>query len=662
MMEKNADESLREEGAAAPAQTSEGQKPVVLKDIYGDTYRLDAPMPLNGCRAVHHAGERGLWTLLPIPEYPGTDCAALSDVYVLTRDDGSGGETEVEEILLPASEIKRPDEPGLNGVVLTRDLQNCVRGDRWHPDWLSADTFWRMLARVADGVGLAAERQLFPFKLTRDRLFVDEQAGRMYLAVARANRVTEAMRQDPWLAAALPPELRDPAQETVEAAQTTYALAALVFSLLRDWTPDGPDGALIASDGTGRIPAVETLPSLFPLRDELAALMEKAFSDNLAERPTPDAWRNLLNRCADEMRRRLGGAASASGREDETEEEENETPATAPSDEAAFAAVESPDGAPWLLAAAGQPVREARWRFRAYQLPDDKWPLWDARLDSLTPAQRRQFAVLRFPADRLQAGGEQYALFEDRTPAGAETFQWSDYSDADRLRENLKGALRLTAALIEDIALAQAMGVPVDMFSTRQLVNLPEAAVALCGQNLQGGRAMSPESVAGHLLSKLAGTTLMSPELNRLLAGGQAAPDAWARALRYAADHTQACAGCGRRLMPGAICPDCGCAALVFAVRRDVEPQHEQRALAADGSGIPLSQLYPGAADDPALSLAWAGAQGCFLATNLSGRDWKYIAGGQGGVLTAGQSMPVLPGTRLAILPRQMEITYDWPL
>lgn len=621
-------------------------KPVVLKDVYGDQYRLGAPQQ-NGCRTVTHG--RDVWTLLPIPNYPNTDCAELSDLYTLTRDDGSGGEIDVEEILLPASEIESADDESRNGVILSRDLGDCLRGDDWHPDWLSTDRVWRMLARVADGVERAVEMGVCPFKLTRDRLFVEEAGDGIYLAIARAGRVTREMRCDPWLAAVLPPELRDPARETVEAAQSAFIWGTLVLSLLADWTPDGSDGTLMETDGDGHIAAVSALPGIFPLCGELTEMLMKTFSETPADRPAPGAWRDLLNRCADEMRRRL---------EADPEEESDEIEDM---DEAAFVQAESQRGGRWLFDA-GRPVCAARLRFKAYCLPEDQWQLWNPRLDALTQTQRDRFAVLRFPTDSLQWEGARYVLFEDRTPPGAQAFAWSDYQEKERLQENLEGALRLIAALIDDISLAQKMGIDIGALSQRQLINLPEAAVAVCGENIRDGCVMPPADVCGHLLSGLAGTALMTPELNRLLAGeARAEADSWARLLRYAADHIQTCRHCGRRLMPGAICPDCGFAALVFDVRRDMEPEHEKTALPADGSEISLASLYSGEADVPAISFAWDETQRCYLATNLSERDWKYRLGNQDGLLGARRSMALLPGIRLSLLPRRLELMYDWP-
>ena len=96
-------------------------------------------------------------------------------------------------------------------------------------------------------------------------------------------------------------------------------------------------------------------------------------------------------------------------------------------------------------------------------------------------------------------------------------------------------------------------------------------------------------------------------------------------------------------------------------VFRDMEPEHEKTALPADGSEISLASLYSGEADVPAISFAWDETQRCYLATNLSERDWKYRLGNQDGLLGARRSMALLPGIRLSLLPRRLELMYDWP-
>ncbi|MGX8705507.1 MAG: hypothetical protein ACSW8J_02915, partial [bacterium] len=466
----------------APSDAAAPEVPQTwLCDVYGEKYKLGESQS-NGCHTVLRPGKSKPWTLMPIPAYPDTDCRDLSDLYTITSENSDGDEVEAEEILLPASEINASDDASLFGVVLPRNLKWFVRGDQWHPEWLSSDRFWRMLARLADGLDAAAALSVHPVRLTRDRLFIDETNDKICLVVARANRITDDMRLDPWLAAALPPEFRaDPSQEQVAEPQTGYMLTALILSLLLDWTPDSMDKALIDVDETGHISALEALPPLLPLHDELVALMTRGFDSVPENRPALSEWQGMLNRCADEMRRRLGDTSSV--------EENDGVPSSLPEDaETAIAEgngnpseVISQFGSAWVLAGAGQPICEAHCKCAAYRLPDDQWQLWDPKLDNMTAARRRQFSVLRFPVDALLWNGARYVCFEDQTSKPDGHFQWTNYQNLAQVQKDPGGALRLAAALIEDIERAHGMGLDICMLSTRQLVNLPEAAVLLCG-------------------------------------------------------------------------------------------------------------------------------------------------------------------------------------
>ena len=651
--------------------------PVELKDKYGVPYRI-LSTAANGVVTLQRLVPpmlNQLFPLFPTPDYGSSHRTALEDRYEITRSD----DTPLQEIILPVSSVGAPME----GVLVSAPIAQMIPGAAWEPDLLSSSAPWTALSRLADALHELHLQQIFPVNITRNMLFATADDAELRLILADANQLEPAMRQDPWLTSALPPELQG-ADTDVGAAQNAYMFGALVLTILQRWAPS-KETLLMPHDEL-----IEKLPDIYPLAEELKEALTQAFFPMAGMRPDVSAWRDLLQRCATEMDARLAHPESEEDEDDLPDEKQPTVPEAAPQpptavtpapQPAAPAPSPAPQSAPsptgtefvtlagrrWRVEASGAPIARAVCEGSVFRLPEDKWTAWHPSFNTLKPSMTRQLRHLRFPDDYGIQGGSSLLLYSDRLPVN--TTGWQDLFpatdatgfDGKRLTDGLGVLLRL----LEEIELAAQNNLHLTAPDPRQFLSGGERRFLICGQNVAG--APDPQMATKMMKILFAGleqAPWLSLEIRKALRE-QPGPslEQWQKLLRYAITTAASCVNCGRLHLLNAACPSCQTLAAALQVKRKQGVTDEQiDVTVSETDPIRLSDLYPGAADTDELLITFDAAADCFRITNVSQHTWRHRVGaGPTLELSPGSSLEMAPGLRIALLPGQLELHYAWP-
>ncbi|MDO4355952.1 MAG: hypothetical protein Q4E13_05525 [Clostridia bacterium] len=536
------------------------------------------------------------------------DADRLCSFYPLCNDE----DEEIQEILLPFSVVQDL------GIVIVQNLEHCVRGDKWYPDWLSGSSVWGALGRLCYGVELASKAGLNVDELTRSEVYAAVSNAVIYLNMTDA--AVKAIRG-----------------EKIALENTAKALIMLLFDLL-----NGQRAAQTPSEQE-----IDALPVMYPHSDRLKELFKSALI--AGEAIDLLQWGELFEECATEMNERLN--VQVGDRDEEEPEEEPE----AHEEEYLFF---SEMGRGWQLNNNGDGEMTAVRTHPVYRLPENAWQAYDPVFEEITPAARRQFRILALPVDGIQRRDGQYSIYDD-IALGAGV-SWNVLSNAEN---GFSDALRLTAGLLKELERAESLGIVLRRLDRRQLIDQPDARVMLCGENVRDdadGKVFSAADAVQMLLGDLAKHPLVAPELKRLLTVNQKVPIdgcRWINLLQYAVDHPYTCPTCGKVYMSGVACPDCGGGQVRFKLKTDLGAPQEIF-LPADGTPVICSELHPDMGDEAVMKIYVDAPEGFFKVENIGSFTWKYVRGSGTEELHPGQSTYLTAGMRIALVVRKLQLEY----
>lgn len=376
----------------------------------------------------------------------------------------------------------------------------AIGGESWQPDLYRDADAWRLLAGLAEALHrtAASHSGMLPQLMGKHMLYVLPGKA-LYLTVPYAPLMAEQLQQDRWFRRTAPPEQQMNPYAPVTAAQTSYAFAALLLSIIGAWPCSAPDGGGLREDltvnrFTGTIPALQQLPAGLPCEQQLHGLLYQALTEEPRNRPALLEWHALLTRCADAVTARMAITA----------------PVLPP--EATLVTASGQYGV--MLAGAPQ---EFACRYRAILLPERCTASWDERFDMLSRWHRRQFKRLQFPVDWVKSNGCSWLLYEQCCPGPVQRCTAED----DAVPAGAAGEL---LAMLQDVKLARSMGL--------YITKIPDTLVAPDDLACRDDGCAAVLSALAAAISKDRSATVQLRRIARQHAQNPLSIDEWINALQ----------------------------------------------------------------------------------------------------------------------------------